>query len=373
MSDVIVKVIQDIKTGIQDLNSKQVTIGIDAFIDKIQRVVKSQTEEGECVFFNDIGEFGAYLITKKGMSCGIEVRERFTKLGGNAPIMANALGNLGVKLNCMAAMGYPEIDPIFKELSSNCILHTVANPGYTTALEFDDGKIMLSQREELLGISWNSLKDTVGIEKLKEYICNGDLVGLVNWNGMKQSNSIFRGILKDVLKGYSGGNKEKIIFFDLADCSERSKEDICEAIELIRQFGEYFKVILGLNENETYLVYTALKSEKGDRDLLTVGDELYKELKIDALVVHTHKSSIAWHKEGRTKIRSLYVQKPKLSTGGGDNFNAGLCFGQLLGLDFESSMYIANATSGYYVRNGKSPSSDDLIETLYKWDNLMEE
>ena len=372
MSDTIVKVIEEIKASIKDLSSKQVTIGIDAFIDKIQRVVKSQTEEGECIFFNDIGEFGTYLITKKGMSCGIEVRERFTKLGGNAPIMANALGSLGVKLNCVAAMGYPKIDPIFKELSSNCDLYTVANPGYTTALEFNDGKIMLSQREELLGLTWSSLKDTLGIEKLKEFMSKGDLVGLVNWNGIKQSNSIFKGILQDILKGCPN-NKEKVIFFDLADCSERSQEDICEAVELIRQFGQYFKVILGLNENETNLVYIALQAEKGDKDLLTIGDELYKELKIDALVVHTHKSSIAWHKEGRTQIKSLYVQKPKLSTGGGDNFNAGLCFGQLIGLNYESSMYIANATSGYYVRNGKSPSIDNLLETLANWNDLMEE
>ncbi|MBZ9685997.1 hypothetical protein G9F72_006565 [Clostridium estertheticum] len=372
MSNARAKVIDEIKNRVQDLNLKQVTIGIDAFIDKIQRVVKSQTEERECVFFNDIGEFGAHLITKKGMSCGIEVRERFTKLGGNAPIMANALGSLGVKLNCVAAMGYPEIQPIFKEISYNCTLHTIANPGYTTALEFNDGKIMLSQREELLEITWSSLKNLLGMEKLNEFICKGDLVGLVNWNGIKQSNSIFRGILQDVLPTCAP-SKVKVIFFDLADCSERSKEDICEAIDLIRQFGDYFKVILGLNENETNLVYKALKSERGNKDLLTIGDELYKELKIDALVVHTHKSSIAWHKDGRSQISSLFVQKPKLSTGGGDNFNAGLCFGQLLGLNFESSMYIANATSGYYVRNGKSPSIDNLIQTLVEWDDLMEQ
>ena len=367
-----VKVINEIKTRKQDLRLKQVTIGIDAFIDKIQNVVKSQTEDGKCVFFNDIEEFGLYLTSKKGMSCGIEVRERYMKLGGNAPIMANALGSLGVKLNCVAAMGYPEIDPIFKEISPNCTLRTVANPGYTTALEFNDGKIMLSQREALLELTWSSLKNLLGIEKLKEFICNADLVGLVNWNGIKQSNSIFKGILQDVLPNCVP-SKEKVIFFDLADCSERSREDICEAIELIRQFAGYFKVIVGLNENETYLIYNALQMEKENKDLLTIGDELYKELKIDALVVHTQRSSIAWHKNGSNQVSSLFVQKPKLSTGGGDNFNAGLCFGQLLGLDFKSSMYIANATSGYYVRNGKSPSIEKLIQTLLEWDDLLEE
>lgn len=372
MSVVRKKVINEIKNKALNLNSKKVTIGMDAFIDKIQRVVKSQTVEGQCEFFNDIGEFGEYLVTKKGMSCGIEVRERFTKVGGNATIMADALGSLGVKLNCVAAMGYPDIHPIFNELSPNCNLYTIANPGYTTALEFNDGKIMLSQRETLLELTWSSLKEIFGLEKLKEFICNGDLIGLVNWNGIKQYNSIFKGILQEVLPSCPP-SKEKVVFFDLADCSERSKEDICAAIKLIRQFGSYFKVILGLNENETNLVYKALQGEKGNKDLLSIGDELYKELKIDSLVVHTHKSSIAWHKDGRSKIDSLFVKKPKLSTGGGDNFNAGLCFGQLLGLDFESSMYIANATSGYYVRNGKSPSVENLIQTLEQWDDLLEE
>jgi len=372
MGDVRVKVIDEIKIRMKDLNLKQVTIGIDAFIDKIQQVVKSQTKDGECIFFNDIEEFGIYLTTKKGLSCGIEVRERFTKLGGNAPIMANALGSLGVKLNCVAAMGYPEIDPIFREISSNCALHTIANPGYTTALEFNDGKIMLSQREALLELTWSNLKSLLGIEKLNEFICNVDLVGLVNWNGIKQSNSIYKGILQDVLPTCVQ-DKEKVIFFDLADCSERSREDICEAIEIIRQFADYFKVILGLNENEAHLVYKALQAEKENKDLLIIGDELYKQLKIDALVVHTQKRSIAWHKDGRSQVSSLFVQKPKLSTGGGDNFNAGLCFGQLLGLDFESSMYIANATSGYYVRNGKSPSIEKLLQTLVEWNDLLEE
>ena len=56
------------------------------------------------------------------------------------------------------------------------------------------------------------------------------------------------------------------------------------------------------------------------------------------------------------QVDSMFIKKPKLSTGGGDNFNAGLCFGQLAGLDFEESLYCANGTSGYYVRNAQSPT-----------------
>ena len=60
------------------------------------------------------------------------------------------------------------------------------------------------------------------------------------------------------------------------------------------------------------------------------------------------------------------VEAPKISTGGGDNFNAGFCLGQLLGLGYRDSMLLGMAVSGYYVENGKSPSAQELAGHLMK-------
>lgn len=365
------KVINYLKDNKENIGSKEVTIGIDAFIDKIVRVVHSKNDKNEYAFFNDIAQLGNHLVTKSGMSCGIEIVERFTKLGGNAPIMANAMGALSVPVNCVGALGYPDVDPIFKELSSNCKLFTIGNPGYTTALEFNDGKIMLSQRDYLHKINWNTLKDVLGLEKIKEFFEKSNLIGLVNWNGMVNFNNIFKGILDEALAGHKA-NKDQIVFFDMADFSERSVEDIREAAKLINAFAEHFKVILGLNENEAILFYKALFPEREVMELKDLGQFIYDNLKVDAIVVHTLTSSIAWDKTSVVEAPSLFVKTPKLSTGGGDNFNAGLCFGQLMGLDFEGSLYTANATSGYYVRNAQSPTVENLVETLENWDNLLE-
>lgn len=366
------EVINFLKNNADMLKSKSATIGLDAFVDCIVRVVKSKSEANDYTFFNDIGEFGEHLITKKGKSCGIEIFERFTKLGGNAPIMANALGELGIKVNCVGDMGYPRIDPLFEGLSSNCSLFTIGEPGYTMALEFNDGKIMLSKRAPLINMNWEGIVDLLGLDKLKDFFTNSNLIGLVNWNAIQNFNAIFRGIIKDIFPLHTP-NKKQVIFFDLADCSERSKEHICEAIGLIREFNKHYKVILGLNENETLLVYKALCPDAEMEDLVTIGTKLYAKLDMDSLVIHTLKSSIAYDKNGISQVSSLFVKTPKLSTGGGDNFNGGLCLGQLFELDFEGSLYIANAVSGYYVRNGHSPSLDNLIETLEKWDELIED
>ena len=353
------------------LEVKKTTIGIDAFIDKIMRVVHSKDDDKGYSFFNDIAQFGRHITSKSGMSCGIEICERFTKLGGNAPIMANALGFLGAKVNCVGALGYPDIDPIFKDLSPNCSLYSIGNPGYTTALEFNDGKIMLSQRDYLHQIHWKTLKVIVGLDKLTEFFTTSDLIGLVNWNGMINFNEIFRGILDEIYKGTTP-NKERVVFFDMADFSERSLEDICQAVELINEFNNYTSVVFGLNENEAILLFKALFPEKEVPELKDLGQYMYENLKVDYLVIHTLTDSLAWSKNEYAEVPSLYVKKPKLSTGGGDNFNAGLCLGFLLGLDLSGALYAANGTSGYYVRNAQSPTIDDLISTLENWDNMIE-
>ena len=371
MNETRKEIVNYIEANFQKLVAKRATIGIDGFVDKIQKVVQSKSSDNEYVFFSHIAKFGSHLISKSGQSCGIEVCQKLTKLGGCSPNMASALGNLSVKVNCIGTLGYPQIDPLFKELHSNCTLYTIGNPGYTTALEFDDGKVMLIQKDFLHDLDWKVMKNILTLDKLKEFFFNSNLIGLVDWNNIVQYNDILEGILREVLPEHTQ-NKKQIIFFDLADFSERSKEDICKAIQLINKFNLHYKAILSLNESEAISLYNALYPEIQIADLKALGQAIYDAIGIDSVVIHTLIHSFAWDENGISETPSLYVQKPKLSTGGGDNFNAGLCLGQLLGLDLEGSLYVANAVSGYYVRNGHSPSIENLIDTLGNWESLIE-
>ena len=45
----------------------------------------------------------------------------------------------------------------------------------------------------------------------------------------------------------------------------------------------------------------------------------------------------------------------------GDNFNAGLCCGLLLGFTLMDAIVTASMTSSYYVAKGRSPDMSELI------------
>ena len=58
---------------------------------------------------------------------------------------------------------------------------------------------------------------------------------------------------------------------------------------------------------------------------------------------------------------------PVIGWCGADNFNAGFCFGTLLGFEIADSALLGMAVSGYYVKNGRSPSAAELREYLSEW------
>lgn len=361
--------INQILDSLQDgspLASKQATIGFDGFIDSIVRAVESKNSGSDTKFFSTIEQFGSHLVSKKGMSCSIELKEEAAKMGGNMPILANALGTLGTRVNCVGSLGLPDIHPEFKKMASGCVLYSISDPGFATAMEFDDGKIMLCRMDAIDTVNWDNVKASLGLDNLIRFFRESDLVGLVNWSELTYSDSVWEGILKEILPHHIQ-NKQQIAFFDLSDCSRRSDKEILHILQLIGRYSDHYKVILGMNENETRLVFRALDNGRSDLDLADMGNKIFENLKVDVLIVHPVKYALAWDGNGIHRVDGLYVEKPVLSTGGGDNFNAGLCAGQLLGLDIETSLIMASAVSGFYVKYGYSPELHELCEILRYW------
>lgn len=357
------EVIKRLKQDAGLLESKIASIGFDGFLDSIMRVVKSKDSMGNSIFFQGIAEFGYHIIEKQNKSCSIELKEIITKMGGNTPIFANALGRLGVRVNCIGAMGFPEIKPVFKCMSENCTLHSYADPGYTAALEFNDGKVMMAQMDSIHGVTWDGIKNKIGLDNLICLFVNSNLLGLVNWSEIDNAGSIWEGILSEVLP-YHVPNKKQVMFFDISDCSKRSKAEIIYALGLIGQFRKHYKVILGLNENEAQLVYKALFSDNETGNLYDAGCKIKERMNIDSLLIHSTRCALGWDEYGEYRIDTIFINDPKLSTGGGDNFNAGFCLGELLGMGIGLSLILANYVSGFYVRYGHSPDLMQLIEYL---------
>lgn len=348
--------LQQIKARLKDaptlLAHKRAAAGFDGFVDSIVKVVNYKSAGEGTVFFNHIKEFGDYISAKSGSGFSLESEELLQKLGGNMPIMANALARCGVIVDCIGALGVPTIAPAFTHMHPGCRLHSFTNPGFTTAMEFADGKLMLAQMTDLNNSNWHSITNTVGLQALKEIFLNADLISLVNWSELDHSNNIWQGLLADVFEDAAKTNRE--FFFDLSDCSKRKPEAIKAAISLLQQFANYGKVTLSLNRNEAKILYQTLIGDQ-PADLTSIGNQLFTTLRVDTLIIHNAKLSIAWDNHGHYLSEPVFIAEPKFSTGAGDNFNAGYCVGKLLGLDNEQCLILANSISNRYITTGQSP------------------
>src|SRR5206468_2440268 len=120
-------------------------LGLDGFVDEIVHVVDKRDNAEVFQRLPTISALARRLAGAAGRSTNIELVNQRTKLGGNGPIMANALGCLGVKVTYVGALGYPHLHPVFTEFARRAEVHGIADPGHTDALEFEDGKLMLTK------------------------------------------------------------------------------------------------------------------------------------------------------------------------------------------------------------------------------------
>ena len=289
-----------------------VFIGLDGYIDKIQKVVQAQDGQSRS-YYPTIDTFAKRIERAAGLSAQLELVSQEVKLGGNAPIMAHALASLGVLNYCLGNFGSPVIDPLFEQIHSQSKLISLGAPAETNALEFDDGKLILSEVSPFQTIDWNFVKETVGMANLTRYCNSTKFIALVDWCNLP-----------------------------LATDARRQAKTI--EIQTGKSAGDEL--------NEVCLF-------------------IYEHTNLTNLLVHPLNRSIIVSPQGIQAIPGQVVAKPRISTGGGDNLNAGFCFGQLAGYSLEDSALLGMATSGAYVQNGKSPSRSELIFYLQNWKNNL--
>ncbi len=365
MNNISVEAIKIIVSRLQEKKTTKIHafLGFDACIDNIVRVIKNKKENIDPEYYTNSRQFGEFLISRENKGCGIELQTQVSKIGGNMVITGNALGNLGIKVNCAGTFGLPDILPIFSSMSSNCTLHTVGETITTTALEFNDAKVMMFDLGPYDKLEWNVIKNQLGIDQIKQLILGKQLVSFLNWSEIQNSSQIWKGILDEVISSMSFSGVRPYFFTDFSDCSRRSKEEIQLAIALLGRFKKYFKIIISLNQNEAEIITKSLDLPDNDSDEGSI-KMLHCHCGADELVIHRTKDALAYDGINFEKCDTFFCKEPAILTGGGDNFNAGFCFARIYDFDLFQSLIVANALSGYYVRYGKSPDVDNLIEFL---------
>ncbi len=352
------------ETGVSPTSLKAV-VGLDGFVDEILHAVDKRFDAHNYSRIERITDLSDRIRSFEGKSGNMELVTQRIKIGGNGPIMANTVAQLGARTTYIGNLGRDEIHPVFKPMQDSIDVISLADAAHTDAVEFKDGKIMLGKMMPLVDVNWERMLEVAGEDRLVSLLAEADLLALVNWTMITDMTRIWRHLISDICPKLP--EKRRFIFIDLADPEKRSMGDINEMLDTLGQFSKYYNVIFGLNEREAEQIAQVLglstaRDEK--RRAVTMCSEIAGELDIYSVVVHPTSYAVTVT-GGELFIQDGPVtQHPRITTGAGDHFNAGFCIGQLLGAGPDASLLMGVCCSGYYVRNGVTPDFGQLVGFL---------
>jgi hypothetical protein len=372
-SDAYSSIKSKLKTFRIQLKSKICFLGFDGYIDSLYTLVKSRKDSKEYIKMDKMSTFGNIVKQAAGSATNIERILKKRTSGGFAPNTAKAMQSLGIKINLVAAVGYPEVKKQFlpfKELGGVDLVN-FSNPGETLGLEFDDGKVLLPDFANIMNIDWDLLMDRVGLDNIISMITNSDLMGFGHWASLPYFNNIWTKMIDWILPSIDN-LENKLFFVDLADLKKRKSNDIEKMLEILRQINDLVPVVLSLNDQEAMDICKLLDKVdifKNDipnhLDLSEGGRAINSELNLSYLVIHTpHFATISLRSGDHCYIRQGFTSKPKYTIGAGEYFNAGISSALCCGLDPAEALLIGNGITGIFIRTGQAPTFDQLIQFL---------
>lgn len=337
-------------------------VGFDGFTDEILKAVDTRSSQEAFKPMDKMAQFGTRIVEAAGKSCNIELVRKQTKIGGNAPILTNALLEGGHRITFVGAIGIvDEIEPLFQEMACCCEKVIALCPSaHSDAIEFDDGKVILGKLDTLIDVNYETILKHIDKTTLTELLDQMDLLICANWTMLSKMTDIWHHLAKEIVPEFKI-EKKRLMFVDLADPAKRTDEDIQNCIQALADLNQTYDVILGLNEAEASRIAKVLC-------VSTEVSKIRKKSGLSQIVIHGTNFAVSSTSDEIDRVDGPYTPKPMLTTGAGDNFNAGFCNGLLYQLSNEEALLSGVVTSGYYVRHGISPTMSELAQFLKDWE-----
>ncbi|MDR0647349.1 MAG: PfkB family carbohydrate kinase [Puniceicoccales bacterium] len=351
------------------LNAKRAWVGLDGFIDKLVSVVKRREGQGnQFEAYATLTELGQRICEASGCNLNLELFPKCEKIGGNGPLLAGVLLAMGVNVRYVGTLGNP-IHPLFETFASKTQAISLGPPGMTQALECHDGKLLLGYTYPMDAVNYENLLRQKSEKYWMDEFSKSDLIAFQNWTMLYGMTRLLQTISDEWLPHLSP-NDHRIWFFDLADPSKRTREDLQKVLQILPRFGCKGKVYLALNRSEARIVGQTIgapcRSEIEEdrmgfqRWLLTVKEKL----NIDYIVYHCHVGAIAVHRDETTFVPAFQAKQLQCLTGSGDHFNGGFLCGRLMNFDLEQSLLWGHSTAVLYIETGCVPSYENIHKYL---------
>jgi sugar/nucleoside kinase (ribokinase family) len=187
----------------------------------------------------------------------------------------------------------------------------------------------------------------------------------MNWTMLSSMTGIWRAVARDVLPAIDKPARPAM-FVDLADPAKRSESDLRDAIDALRELNALCPVTLGCNFSESARIASAIGESLPDdeNDLARRAAALREHTGLTGICLHTRRRAAAAMGGDSFAFDAAFTNEPAISTGAGDTFNAGYALGLALGLPIAQRLALGVANSGFYVRNRKPPSLQQLASFL---------
>jgi len=344
----------------------KVLLGCDGFVDETYEIVEVRKSPTEFVPMKRLRQLGELLVARADGGVGMELVPKRRCEGGFAINTGRVAACLGLKPCLPGLYGKDSIDPAYHEFQDTCELLSLGNPALTIALEFGDGKVLMSNLEAVSSLTWNDFKKHFGEKKLKELFAGVDILGLGYWSLTANFDGLFHGFMDQ----YETTTPPRRMFFDFADIKKKSSESFVKSLEMIRAYNDKIPMTFSLNEHEVMELFSRIGVERPELKPAAIAAALTaarKKIGFDELVVHTPEFGAASSaKEGEAYALQERQTKVVRLAGAGDSFNGGYLCASLGNLPLKQRLVIANAVTAYFVTHGTGPTKEQLLAQIEK-------
>lgn len=338
--------------------SGRIAMFADGFIDEQWSLVDSRLSYDKVNLIGKMTRFADRINAVGTGGMGIELIKKRMVFGGFTANIGFAAASLGIETVMAGLFGEGDLDPVFEPIYKIAEMITLGKPSITHAFEFDDGKILLTDMEAVLGMRWDWIADTLGMEKIVKILTDADIVGVGYWSLMPA----FDEIVSELCAAMPQDGKKRRFFFDLADVSRRDRDSLAHTMTGLSYLNGEHPMTLSVNEHEGAVLFDIYGEDFSKHEK---AESVRKKAGLDELVIHTpHFASAASAADGFAMIPQEYVEKPVRTAGAGDTFNGGYIAATLAGLDIQERLHTANSAVSFFLNNGRAPSRKELMERI---------
>jgi len=346
--------------------SGKILLGCDGFVDETYQIVQERRSQDDFSAMQELKEFGQLIVARADGGVGVEIVPKRRCEGGFAINTGRVAAFLGLKTILPGFYGVPNLDPAYEAFRDMCDMASLGNPALTIALEFEDGKILMSSMLNVSSLSWRSFEQYFGKEKLNTMFSGVDILGLGYWSLTANFDELFEGFMRQ----YETLAPPRRMFFDFADIKKKSSESFVRSLELIRSYNEMIPMSFSLNEHEVLELFSRIGVVAPPLEPAAMASALMiarEKIGFDELIVHTPEFAAASSvSEGEAYAIQDRQKKVIRLAGAGDSFNGGYLCASLGTLGIKERLVVANAVTAFFVTHGTAPNREELLVQIEK-------